>query len=119
MRATGTAARLFGQHVQQLTGILAAAHRLEYDAPDAGARLGLSRRTELQASCLGAAFIGANKRSYGVTGHKLTIYRRYVATGEPLDQGSRTNRQYWAQRGFNTADSGYCNTFRAATSKVS
>jgi predicted metalloprotease len=120
MQATGTAGHVFGHHLQQLTGILAAAQRLEYDAPSAEARLGLSRRTELQATCLGAAFIGANRLSYGVTGHMLTIYRRYVvARGAAPDQGSRASRLYWAGRGLNTTDSAYCNTFRASTNKIS
>jgi hypothetical protein len=120
MQATGTAAHLFGHHVQQLAGILAAAQRLEYDAPNADARLGLGRRTELQASCLGAAFIGANRLPYGITGHLLTIYRRYVvAGGAVLDQGSRATRLYWAQRGLNSTDVASCNTFKASTNKVS
>jgi uncharacterized protein len=127
MWATGTAGRLYGHHVQQLTGILAAAQQLEYDAPDPAARLELRRRTELQASCLGASFIGANRLSYGITGHNLTIYRRYVVApitdqndgGVPPDHGSRASRQYWAERGFNTTDSGDCNTFGASANKVS
>jgi predicted metalloprotease len=125
--ATDTAGHVFGHHVQQLTGIIAAAHRLEYDAPVLEARLELSRRLELQAFCLGAAFIGANKPSYGIPALDVTMYLRYVAaqTGEendsggPRDHGSPASQQYWATRGFNTHDSASCNTFTAPTGKVS
>ncbi|HEY0472877.1 MAG TPA: neutral zinc metallopeptidase [Kribbella sp.] len=127
MWATYTVAREFGHHLQQLTGILPAAHRLEYEAANSEAALEVSRRIELQASCLGTAFMGADKSSYGITGSDLTIYRRYVEAqtgdennrGGPRDHGSRASHQYWAGRGFNTLDSANCNTFTASASKVS
>jgi predicted metalloprotease len=127
MWATYTAGHEFGHHLQQLTGILPAARQLEYDAPDTATRLEVSRRVELQASCLSATFMGANRRSYGITGLDLTIYRRYVEAqtgdennrGGPRDHGARTSHQYWAARGFNTLDSASCNTFTASASKVS
>jgi predicted metalloprotease len=127
MWATYTAGHEFGHHVQQLTGILPAATRLEYDAPNREARLELSRRIELQASCLGAVFMGANKLPYGITGLDLTVYRRYVEAqtgdennrGGPRDHGARSSHQYWTARGFNTLNSANCNTFTASASKVS
>jgi predicted metalloprotease len=127
MWATYTAGREFAHHLQQLTGIQAAAQQLEYDAPDRDAQLELSRRVELQASCLGTVFMGANKLSYGITGLDLTIYRRYVEAqtgdennrGGPRDHGARASQQYWTARGFNTFNSAYCNTFTASASKVS
>jgi hypothetical protein len=127
MWATYTAGHEFGHHVQQLTGILPAAAQLEYDAPNREARLELSRRIELQASCLGAVFMGANRLPYGITGLDLTVYRRYVEAqtgdennrGGPRDHGSRSSHQYWTGRGFNTLNSANCNTFTASASKVS
>ena len=127
MWATYTAGHEYGHHLQQLTGILPAAHQLEYDAPNREAVLEVNRRIELQASCLGALFMGANKFSYGITGLNLTIYRRYVEAqtgddnnrGGPRDHGARANHQHWAARGFNTLNSANCNTFTASASKVS
>lgn len=127
MWVTYTAGREFAHHVQQLTGILPAAQQLKYDAPDHDTQLELSRRVELQASCLGTAFMGANKVSYGITGLDLTIYRNYVEAqtgdennrGGPRDHGARASHQYWTARGFNTLNSAYCNTFTASASKVS
>jgi len=127
MWVTYTAGREFGHHLQQLTGISAAARQLEYDAPDRETKLELSRRVELQASCLGTAFMGANKVPYGINGLDLTIYRRYVeaqtgdenSRGGPRDHGARASHQYWTARGFNTLNSANCNTFTASASKVS
>jgi predicted metalloprotease len=127
MLATYTAGREYGHHVQQLTGILPAATRLEYDAPNRAARLELSRRIELQAACLSAVFMGANRLSYGITGLDLTVYRRYIEAqtgdennpGGSRDDGARASHKYWTTRGFDTPASGSCNTFKASADRVS
>ena len=127
MWATYTAGHEYGHHIQQLTGILPAAQRLRYDAPDREAALEASRRIELQASCLAAVFMGAHRASYGITGLDLTIYRRYVeartgdenTNGGPRDHGRRASHRFWASRGFNSPTSASCNTFTASASKVS
>ena len=127
MWATYTAGHEFAHHLQQLTGILPAARQLQYDASDQDARLELSRRLELQASCLSAVFAGANKSSYGINGLDLTIYQNYVQAqtgdennrGGPRDHGARASHLYWTGRGFTTLDSVSCNTFTATAGKVS
>jgi predicted metalloprotease len=127
MWTTYTVARQFSHHLQQLTGILPAAHQLAYNAASSDVQLELSRRVELQASCLGTAFMGANKTSYGITGTDLSIYRKYVEAqtgdennrGGPRDHGARASHQYWTERGFNTLNSANCNTFTASASQVS
>ncbi|MEV8378671.1 neutral zinc metallopeptidase [Kribbella sp. NPDC056861] len=127
MWATYTGAHEYAHHLQQLTGIATAARQLQYDAPDQDARLELSRRLELQASCLSAVFTGANKTSYGINGLDLTIYQNYVQAqtgdennrGGPRDHGARVNHLYWTTRGFTTLDSVSCNTFTATAGKVS
>jgi predicted metalloprotease len=127
MWATYTAGHEFAHHLQQLTGVLPAVRQLQYDAPDSDTRLELSRRLELQASCLSAVFAGANKISYGIDGLDLTIYKNYVQAqtgdenfrGGPRDHGARASHLYWTGRGFSTLDSVSCNTFTASASKVS
>lgn len=127
MWATYTGGHEYGHHLQQITGILPAAQRLRYDAPDRAASLEMSRRIELQASCLAAVFMGTHRSSYGITGLDLTIYRRYVEAqtgdennnGGPRDHGRRASHKYWAARGFDSPTSGSCNTFTASASKVS
>lgn len=127
MWATYTAGHEFAHHLQQLTGILPAARQLQYDAKDTDTRLELSRRLELQASCLSAVFTGANTSSYGIDGLDLTIYKNYVQAqtgdennrGGPRDHGARASHLYWTGRGFSTLDSVSCNTFTASASKVS
>ncbi len=126
MWATYTAGHEFAHHLQQLTGILPAARQLQYDA-DSDTRLELTRRLELQASCLSAVFTGANRVSYGIGGLDLTIYKNYVQAqtgdennrGGPRDHGARANHLYWTGRGFTTLNSVSCNTFTASASKVS
>ncbi|GAA1594189.1 hypothetical protein GCM10009789_55330 [Kribbella sancticallisti] len=127
MWATYTAGHEFAHHVQQITGILPAARQLQYDAPNPDTRLELSRRIELQASCLSAVFAGANKISYGIDGLDLNTYQNYVQAqtgdennrGGPRDHGARASHLYWTGRGFTTLDSVSCNTFTASASKVS
>lgn len=127
MWVTYTAGHEYGHHLQHLTGILAAAHRLQYEAPDRRAALEVSRRIELQASCLATVFLGAHRSSYGITGLDLSVYRRYIEarTGDENNptgtrsHGRRASHRYWAARGFGSLTSASCNTFIASASKVS
>jgi predicted metalloprotease len=111
---TDTIAREYAHHIQQVTGILATVQKLAYDAPGELTRAELSRRAQLQATCLGAAFIGANKLTYGIVGLDLPMYNRYILA-QPGDENTGTpdGRQYWAARGFGMTDPAYCDTFKA------
>ena len=64
--ATHTVAHEYGHGLQQMTGILPAFYRFRYAAPTEAARLLVNRRMELQASCLGNVFLGANRNSYPI-----------------------------------------------------
>jgi uncharacterized protein len=110
----------YGHHVQNLTGILAANHRLRYEAPTQAAELEGSRRLELQASCFGDIFIGSNKRTYPVTGEALFQWKWLILhwTDYNNDHGDGVNHQYWATRGFNSRTPTVCNTFAASPAKV-
>ncbi len=109
-----------GHHVQNLTGILAANHRIRYEAPTQAAELEGSRRLELQASCFGDIFIGSNKRTYPVTGQALFQWKWLILhwTDYNNDHGDGVNHQYWATRGFNSRNPTICNTFAASPAKV-
>jgi predicted metalloprotease len=110
----------YGHHVQNLTGILAANHRIRYEAPTQAAELEGSRRLELQASCFGDIFIGSNKRTYPVTGEALFQWKWLILhwTDYNNDHGDGVNHQYWATRGFNSRNPNICNTFAASAAKV-
>ena len=102
--ATNTIAHEYGHHVQHMAGILTASHwRQQHMSYDAG--LQESRRRELQASCLGSAYIGSNKVYYPMTGGLKTEWDYVVShsgdrPGYPRDHGSWTSHNFWSQAGF-------------------
>jgi hypothetical protein len=126
--ATNTIAHEYGHHVQYMTGILSASWNRQYAVSGSAAKLEESRRRELQASCLGSAMIGANKRYYPMSGALYTQWKYVVShsgdiKGYPRDHGSFANHNFWSTAGFNASSSAtyakYCNTFNAASSRVS
>jgi hypothetical protein len=126
--ATNTLAHEYGHHVQYLTGILDASWARQRALKTNASKLEESRRRELQASCLGSAYIGANKRYYPMS---AALYQQwqYLVThsgdlkGQPRDHGSFANHGWWSNTGFNASSTktyaGHCNTFKAAPSRVS
>lgn len=123
--ASQTVAHEYGHAMQGLTGILSSTYRLQYDAGSAKI-LELNRRMELQASCLGDVFIGANKGSYGLKGQLYAQWLYIVngsgdenARGGPRDHGSRASHGYWARRGYAARNPAFCNTFVAPAGQVS
>ena len=111
----------YGHHVQNLTGIFQASSRLRYEAPSKALELQGSRRLELQASCFSDIFIGANKRSYPLSGESLRQWQWLIgATIDPQrDHGSKSNHKYWAQKGYTSRSPASCNTFTASAARVS
>lgn len=117
-----TVAHEFGHHVQAMTGILAAESNLEYQF-SGDKSLEMSRRTELQATCFGNVFMGANKNSYKFTGSlKRELDYLHSHSGDEYgtvrDHGSRAVQPRWANSGFKTLSPGGCNTFVAASKYV-
>ncbi|TCC35347.1 neutral zinc metallopeptidase [Kribbella speibonae] len=121
-----TFAHEYGHHVQWLTNILISSDSREGWTNSKGAKLEWSRRLELQASCFGAAFLGANKQSLEIRGKKLDYYN-YMAKHigdendpkSPPDHGSRASYWYWAGTAFKSGNPGSCNTYSAPSAKVS
>ncbi|GAB2568203.1 neutral zinc metallopeptidase [Kribbella endophytica] len=110
----------YGHHIQHLTGILQANHNMRYEAETRAEELELTRKVELQASCFSDVFIGANKRTYPVTGRSLQQWRFLIVnvTDYGNDHGDAPNHQYWALRGFNSRNPGACNTFTAPSARL-
>ncbi len=126
--ATNTMAHEYGHHVQYMTGILSASWSRQYAFTTSAAKLEESRRRELQASCLGSAYIGANKRYYPMSAGLYSQWKYLVEhsgdiKGYPRDHGSFANHGWWSHAGFYAASSstyaGRCNTFNSASSRVS
>ncbi|MGW7683289.1 neutral zinc metallopeptidase [Kribbella sp. NPDC054772] len=121
-----TMAHEYGHHVQNLTEMLTASDSRAGWAKTKAEELEWSRRLELQAGCFGAAFLGANKKSLGLSGRKLELWQWEVQhSGDEYnpkkirDHGSRKNHWVWGEPAFTSADPKMCNTFSAAPAKVS
>lgn len=119
---TDTMAHEFGHHLQNLTGISRASHRIQYQR-SGDAALQMSRRLEIQASCFGNVFIGANQRSYKMTGllkSQLDWLHSHQGDeyGRRRDHGSRQVIPRWTNAGFKTRNPGSCNTYVAAATYV-
>ncbi|WP_406048253.1 neutral zinc metallopeptidase [Kribbella sp. NBC_00889] len=115
----------FGHHLQTSVGILTTYWTGHAQASKA-VRLEDERRLELQASCFGAAFLGANRRPFRLTGWRLEMWEDQVThTGDEYapdkvrDHGSRKNHGYWSLRAFDSTNPSSCNTFVAPAKRVS
>jgi predicted metalloprotease len=119
-----TLAHEYGHHVQKLAGIFTAsqarAEGWEVDQQNAE-----SRRRELQAACLGSAFLGSAGASLPLRGASLASWQLLVAnTGDEFsrpvvrDHGSKLAHKYWSNQGFSTLNPGACNTFTAKTAQT-
>ena len=121
-----TIAHEYGHHVQQMTEMITASFSREGWTKSKAMKLEWSRRRELQASCFGAAFLGANKQALGLSGEKLDVWEwQSRHSGDEYnpkkvrDHGSRKSQWLWAGPAFKSASPGSCNTFTAPATKVS
>ncbi|HEU4948086.1 MAG TPA: neutral zinc metallopeptidase [Kribbella sp.] len=121
-----TIAHEYAHHVQELTHIMISSASREGWAKTEAAKLEETRRLELQASCLGAVFLGANKKSLALTGEKLDEWQYQVRhSGDEYnpkkvrDHGSRKNLWYWTGPAFESANPKSCNTYTAPAARVS
>ncbi len=118
-----TMAHEYGHHLQELTGILDANHDMRYEAPTRAAELEMTRRLELQATCLAAVFEGANRATLPMTGqYKQQWIWLSNNSGDEYDtersHGSKYVQPYWMNRAFNSRNVASCNTFTATSDKV-
>jgi Putative neutral zinc metallopeptidase len=115
----------YGHHLQDTVDILRTYVFVHAGGSEA-LQLEAERRLELQASCFGAAFLGAHKRSLRLTGSRLELWEDMVEhTGDEYnpdkirDHGARKNHGYWSLRAFASANPSSCNTFTAPSKRVS
>ncbi|MEU4197014.1 neutral zinc metallopeptidase [Kribbella sp. NPDC026611] len=117
---------VYSTHVQNLMGILDASQNQGDSAANKAAELEQKRRASLQASCLSAAFFGAAKASFPLRGEVLRQWTYLIQHGgdehtktKVRDHGSAKSLALWMNQGFATTNPGSCNTFVAASAKVS
>jgi uncharacterized protein len=111
----------YAHHVQNLTGILAVAHK---PARTEAQALERNRRKELQAECLAGAFAGSIWSSQQYTAEDWAEVVDTVEhsgdeeIGAGRTHGTSRNQAAWLQRGFDSASPGACNTWTATASSV-
>jgi uncharacterized protein len=117
---------VYGAHVQNLAGVLDSTENLRDTAANKAAGLEQDRRAALQAYCFGAVFFGADKTAFPLRGELLRRWNEMIALkgdehsqGKIRDHGSGKSLTAWMNQGFSTTDPGACNTFAAASAKVS
>ncbi|TWD81785.1 hypothetical protein FB561_2908 [Kribbella amoyensis] len=111
----------YGHHVQHLTGILGFFDS-RTDGLSGKALWPDTRRMELQATCLGAVFQGANRRTLNLTGERLVYFSILQEQGDeepPFDHGSPESNEAWTGAAFASGDPKSCNTWTAPAAKVS
>jgi predicted metalloprotease len=120
-----TMAHEYGHHLQRLSGILSYGWDPVASVTSPAALL-KSRRLELQASCFGAAFLGANKKALRLTGAREQIWEYQTRhSGDEYnpakihDHGSRKNHWLWSGPAFRSTNPASCNTWSAPAKKVS
>ncbi|TCC64594.1 hypothetical protein E0H73_09450 [Kribbella pittospori] len=119
-----TFAHEYGHHVQYLTGILVASMaRAQKMTP--AQKLLESRRRELQATCLGGAYLGANAAVIPMNGPLLVNWKFLIAhSGDDYSvprvhtHGNRVSNYRWLVAGYNRKSPNYCNTYTAAPARV-
>nr|WP_233515347.1 neutral zinc metallopeptidase [Marinitenerispora sediminis] len=108
----------YAHHVQGEAGILDYYHAARGSADDAEQRDAWTRRSELQANCLGGAFVGSIADSFPIGGDEHAniledAERRSDYDAEQRTHGSPANGRLWTDHGMDRRDPAACNTWQA------
>lgn len=116
----------FGHHIQWMSGVLPTYHEAKYEAGDQTAEgLELSRRAELQASCLGGMWYAGAWNGGGISDALVDQFlfdgydRGDWDSNKPRDHGSPQNNGAWQEHGYRNNRGNYCNTWAAGSEHVS
>jgi predicted metalloprotease len=116
----------YGHHVQHLTGIIKATDVILRKDKESRALEAL-RRSELQAQCLSAAFVGRVWNSLGrpdtdwsilLKGSHNPVAALGVRNSGDETHASQASNKYWLERGFKAQSASACNTFTAPSRRV-
>ncbi|NUR84736.1 MAG: peptidase [Nonomuraea sp.] len=114
----------YGHHIQQLTGVMDSWWAKTTATSSNSARLGLSRRLELQATCIGGMWMRSVASSYPVsTSNRIRLFTFYGQVGDypgwPRDHGAPVNNNRWFRQGWEKNQAYQCNTWAAPSSTTS
>ena len=121
---TSLMAHEYGHHVQNLSGILSERWRRHLRTPSQSQRLLLSRRLELQATCMAGMFMRSVEASYPITpARRSALLNAYNYLGDnprgPRDHGSTRSNYAWFRQGYVRQKAYQCNTWVMPASTVS
>ncbi len=112
----------YGHHVQQLMGVMNYYGQSVWRARPS-TKLAFSRRLELQADCLGSAFLRQVSADLPVDQEQWDSMVDWVAQNGHKnwvknDHGKGSSQAYWMERGFNNGSPSACNTWAAPSRTV-
>ncbi|MEV7006271.1 neutral zinc metallopeptidase [Streptosporangium sp. NPDC051022] len=112
----------YGHHVQQLMGVMNYYGQSIWRA-GASTKLAFSRRLELQADCLGSAFLRQVSADLPVDQEQWDSMVEWVSENGQKnwaknDHGRGRSQAYWMERGFNSGSPSSCNTWTAPSRTV-
>ncbi|GAA4189864.1 neutral zinc metallopeptidase [Streptosporangium oxazolinicum] len=112
----------YGHHVQRLAGIMDYYGSSIWRA-SSSTKLAFSRRLELQADCLGSAFLRKISEDLPVEpAHWDAMVSWVNANGHKNwpknDHGKGRSQAYWMERGYNAGSPSGCNTWTAPSGRV-
>lgn len=112
----------YAHHVQQLAGIMNYYGQSVWRARSS-TKLAFSRRLELQADCLGSAFLRQVADDLPVDQEQWDAMVRWVdenghKSWPTNDHGKGRSQAYWMERGFNAGSPSACNTWTASSRSV-
>ncbi|WP_433240612.1 neutral zinc metallopeptidase [Streptosporangium sp. CA-135522] len=112
----------YAHHVQTLDGVMSYYSQSIWRARTS-AKLAFSRRLELQADCLGSAFLRQIADDLPVEQEHWDAMIRWTTqnghkTWPTNDHGKGPSQAYWLERGFNAGSPSACNTWTASPRTV-
>ncbi|MFG3440900.1 neutral zinc metallopeptidase [Nonomuraea sp. NPDC047897] len=108
------ASSMYGMHVQNQSGISAAYDKLSYRST--AEDMEQTRRLNLQAECLGGAFL---KSVWPLDGRHSRDWQQLLGLMDGDGWSGKTSSiKAWLRAGYATGDPGSCNTWVASSTKV-
>ncbi|MEU8322088.1 neutral zinc metallopeptidase [Nonomuraea sp. NPDC048881] len=114
----------YGHHVQNITGVMDSWWQGTVNSSSQSGKLALSRKLELQATCLGGMWMRSVASSYPVPSSlRSRLFWFYAQVGDypgyPRDHGTPANNNRWFRQGWERDKTYQCNTWLAPSSTTS
>ncbi|MER7499432.1 neutral zinc metallopeptidase [Nonomuraea pusilla] len=114
----------YGHHIQNITGLMDSWWNGTLATSSSNAKLALSRKLELQATCFGGMWMRSVAGSYPVsTSDRARLFWFYGQVGDypgyPRDHGTPRNNNLWFRQGWDKNKTFQCNTWLAPSSTTS